>query len=140
MKKHLAIIGSLVLALGLCSVPVFAQASGTVKGACKDQEGNAIAGAVVEYDNLDNGQKYNLKTNNKGEYFSLGITPGKYKITLYKTPDDQKAGKQLYNLNNVPVQLDENVYDLDLKKEAEKQARGEGLSAEELKARQEQAA
>jgi len=140
MKKHLAIIGSLVLALGLCSVPVFAQASGTVKGACKDAEGNPLAGAVVEYDNLDNGQKYNLKTNNKGEYFSLGITPGKYKVVLFKTPDDQKANKELYHIAGFQVQLDENVLDLDLKKEAERQAKGEGLSPEELKARQEQAA
>lgn len=140
MKKHLAIIGSLILALGLCSVPVFAQASGTVKGVCKDAEGNPIAGGIVEYDNLDNGQKYPLKTNGKGEYFSLGITPGKYKVVLYKTPDDQKANKELYHIAGFQVQLDENVLDLDLKKEAEKQAKGEGLSAEEMKARQEQAA
>src|SRR5215469_16697058 len=103
MKKHLAIIGSLVLVLGLCSVPVFAQASGTVKGVCKDVEGKPIAGAIVEYDNLDNGQKYNLKTNNKGEYFSLGVAAGKYKVTLYKTPDDQKANKELYHYANFPV-------------------------------------
>jgi tetratricopeptide (TPR) repeat protein len=140
MKKHLAIIGSLVLALGLCSVPVFAQASGTVKGVCKDAEGNPIAGGVVEYDNLDNGQKYNLKTSGKGEYFSLGITPGKYKVVLYKTADDQKANKELYHINGFQVQLDENVLDLDLKKEGEKQAKGEGLSPEEVKARQEAAA
>jgi tetratricopeptide (TPR) repeat protein len=140
MKKHLATIGSLVLALGLCSVPVFAQNSGTVKGVCKDAEGNPIAGGVVEYDNLDNGQKYNLKTNNKGEYFSLGITPGKYRVVLFKTQDDQKANKELYHIAGFQVQLDENVLDLDLKKEAERQAKGEGLSAEEMKARQEQAA
>ena len=140
MKKHLAIIGSLILALGLCSVPVFAQAAGTVKGVCKDAEGNPIAGGVVEYDNLDNGQKYNLKTNNKGEYFSLGITPGKYRVVLFKTQDDQKANKELYHIAGFQVQLDENVLDLDLKKEAERQAKGEGLSAEEMKARQEQAA
>src|SRR5581483_5256039 len=38
------------------------------------------------------------------------------------------------------VQLDENNLDLDLQKEAERQAKGEGLSAEEVKARQEQQA
>ena len=78
MKKHFAIIVFVILALGLCVPPVFAQASGTIKGTCKDAEGKPIAGAVVEYDNLDNGQKYTLKTNRKGEYFSLGVTPGKY--------------------------------------------------------------
>ena len=47
--------------------------------------------------NTDNGRKYNLKTNKKGEYFSLGIEPGKYKVTL--TQD----GKQLDQVNNFPV-------------------------------------
>lgn len=140
MKKHLAIISTLVLALGLCSSQVLAQASGTVKGVCKDAQGKPIAGGVVQYDNLDNGQKYNLKTNNKGEYFSLGVTPGKYKVTLYQTPEDQKANKELYHIGSFPVTLDENTLDLDLQKEAERQARGEGLTPEEQKARQEQAA
>jgi len=138
MRKHLAIIWSLILALS--SSMAFAQAAGTVKGVCRDAEGKPIAGAIVEYSNLDNGQKYSLKTNSKGEYFSLGITPGKYKVTLFKTPDDQKAGKELYHIGSFPVQLDENLLDLDLKKEAEAQAKGVGLSAEELKARQEQQA
>lgn len=140
MRKHLAIIGTLILILGLSSSLVFAQAAGTVKGVCRDAEGKPIAGGIVEYANLDNGQKYNLKTNNKGEYFSLGITPGKYKVTLYQSADDQKAGKEVFHQNGFPVQLDENVLDFDLKKEAERQAKGEGLSAEEMKARQEQQA
>ncbi len=138
MRKHLAIIGSLIIAL--CSSMAFAQAAGTVKGVCRDAEGKPIAGGIVEYTNLDNGQKYNLKTNNKGEYFSLGITPGKYKVTLYQNADDQKAGKELYHINGFGVSLDENLLDLDLKKEAESQAKGVGLSPEELKARQEQQA
>ena len=140
MKKHLAIIGIVVLALGFCSSLTFAQAAGTVKGVCKDAEGKPIVGGIFENDNLDNGQKYNLKTNNKGEYFSLGITPGKYKVVLYKTPDDQKAGKELFHQSGFPVQLDENTLDFDLQKEAERQAKGEGLSPEEAKARQEAAA
>jgi len=138
MRKHLAIIWSLIL--GLTSSLAFAQAAGTVKGVCRDAEGKPIAGGVVEFDNLDNGQKYNLKTSNKGEYFSLGVTPGKYKVILYQTADDQKAAKELYHVNGFQVQLDENTLDIDLKKEAEAQAKGVGLSAEEMKARQEQQA
>jgi len=137
MKKHLAIIGMVVLALGICLPQVFGQASGSVKGICKDPEGKPIAGGVVLFENLDNGQKYPIKINAKGEYFSLGLSPGKYKVALYKTPDDQKAGKDLYHINGFQVQLDENTLDFDLQKEAEKQAKGEGLSPEELKARQE---
>ena len=137
MKKHLAIIVFVVLALGLCAPAVFAQASGTVKGTCRDADGKPIVGAIVEYTNLDNGQKYNIKTNKNGEYFSLGLTPGKYKITLYKTPDDQKAGKELYHINGYQVQLDENTQDIDLKKEQENAAKGQGLSPEQVKQMQE---
>src|SRR5882762_9463039 len=99
MKRYFAIFALVVLVLGLCVPPVFAQASGTVKGVCKDVEGKPIAGAVVEFANLDNGQKYNLKTNGKGEYFSLGISPGKYKVTLYRSPEDQKVAKEIYHVN-----------------------------------------
>ena len=93
MKKHFAILLFVVLALGLCVPPVFAQASGTVKGVCKDAQGNPVADGIVVWANLDNGQKYTLKTNKKGEYFSLGLTPGKYLVTLYKNADDMKAGQ-----------------------------------------------
>lgn len=140
MKKHLAIIAFAVLTLGLCVPAIFAQASGSVKGVCKDVEGKPFAGGVVEYDNLDNGQKYNLKTNGKGEYFSLGLSPGKYKVTLYKTPDDQKAAKEAFHVNGFQVQLGENNLDFDLKKEQESAAKGQGLTPEQVKQMQEQKA
>src|ERR1700757_5114028 len=139
MKKHLAIFSCVVLVL-LCVPAVFAQASGSVKGVCKDQQGNPIAGGVVVYENLDNGQKYTLKTNGKGEYFSLGISPGKYKVTLFKTPDDEKAGKEVYHLNGYQVQLGENSQDFDLKKEQDAAAKGQGMTPEQLKQMQEQQA
>lgn len=140
MKKHLAIITLAGLLFALCAPAMFAQASGSVKGTCKDADGKPIAGGIVLYENLDNGQKYSLKTNGKGEYFSLGLTPGKYKITLYRTPDDQKANKEAFHINGFQVQLDENTMDIDLKKEAENTAKGVGLTPEQQKAMQEQQA
>lgn len=138
MKKHFAIFAFVVLVAGLCVPPAFAQASGTVKGAAKDPQGNPIADAVVLWANMDNGQKYTLKTNKKGEYFSLGIAPGKYNVTLYKNAEDQKEGKQLDFVKGFQVQLDENTLDFDLKKEQENQAKGQGLTPEQLKQMQEQ--
>jgi len=138
MKKNCVVLLFILLALGLCVPPVFAQASGTVKGVCRDVDGKPIAGGILEYQNLDNGQKYPLKTNGKGEYFSLGVSPGKYKITLYRSADEQKAGKELYHISGFQVKLDENTQDIDLKKEAEGQAKGQGLTPEQLKQMQEQ--
>jgi tetratricopeptide (TPR) repeat protein len=140
MKKYFVILLFAILGLGLCVPPVFAQASGSVKGVVKDAQGNPIADAIVLYANMDNGQKYPLKTNKKGEYFSLGLTPGKYNITLYKNGDDQKAGKELDHLNGFPVHLDENSQDFDLKKDQEDAAKGKGVSPEQLKQMQEQQA
>lgn len=139
MKKHFAIFLFALLTVGLCAPSAFAQASGSVKGVCKDFDGRPIAGAIVEYSNLDNGQKYTLKTNNKGEYFSLGISPGRYKVTIYRSADDQKAGKETFHAG-FQVQLDENTLDIDLKKEQEAQAKGQGLTPEQLKQQQEQQA
>jgi len=117
MKKHFAIFLFALLVLGLCAPAVFAQASGTVKGVCKDVTGAPVADGIVVWNNLDNGQKYTLKTNKRGEYFSLGLSPGSYTVTLYKSADDQKAGKEVFHVNKFQVQLDENNLDFDLKKE-----------------------
>lgn len=140
MKKHFAFFLFVAIAVGLCVPPVFAQASGTVKGVCKDVQGNPIADAVVVYTNLDNGQKYSLKTNKKGEYFSLGVSAGKYNVTLFKNVDDQKAAKEMDHINGFQVQLDENTLDFDEKKVQEDAAKGKGISPEQMKAMQEQQA
>lgn len=134
MKQRFLIVMLVVAMAALCVPPVFAQATGTVKGVCRDVQGNPIAGANVEWANTDNGRKYNLKTNKKGEYFSLGIEPGKYKITL--TQD----GKQLDSVDKFPVGLDEATLDFDLKKNMTEAAQGKGISPEQLKQMQEQQA
>ncbi len=135
MKQRL-LMGMVVVAAVtvLCLPPVFAQATGTVKGVCKDMQGTPIVGANLEWNNTDNGRKYNLKTNKKGEYFSLGIEPGKYKVTL--TQD----GKQLDQVTNFPVGADEAVLDFDLKKSQVEAAQQKGISPEQLKQMQEQQA
>ncbi|MGA7513043.1 MAG: tetratricopeptide repeat protein [Candidatus Sulfotelmatobacter sp.] len=136
MKKHCAVFTFVLVMLGLCASPVFAQ-SGTVKGVCKDVDGKPLADAVVVYNNLDNGQKYTLKTNKKGEYFSLGVAAGKYDVILYRNADDAKANKVLFPVKGFPVTLDENTLDFDLQKEQQKAAQGAGLTPEQLKQRQE---
>jgi tetratricopeptide (TPR) repeat protein len=138
MKKHFAVFLFLVLLLAVGVPQVFAQAAGTVKGVAKDPEGKPIADAVVVWTNTDNGQKYTLKTNKKGEYFSLGITPGTYTATLYKTADDFKANKELFHFGKIHVGLDELEQDFDMKKELETQATGQGMTPEQAKQVQQQ--
>ena len=137
MKKYFAILLFATLALGLCAPTVLAQASGSVEGVCKDAQGNPIPDAVVVWTNMDNGQKYTLKTNKKGEYFSLGLSPGKYLVTLYKTADDAKANKELDHVKGFQVNLDKNELPFDLKKDQEAAAKGQGLTPEQMKQMQE---
>ena len=131
MKRIFIIPFLLVLVVGLCASPVFAQAMGSVKGVCKDSEGKPVTGAGVEWAGVETGRKYSIKTNNKGEYFSLGISPGKYNVQL------MKDGKEIFHINGVQVGLDEVALDFDLKKEQEKTAAGQGMTAEQVKQIQE---
>ena len=111
-----------VLILALFTGLAAAQTT-TIKGKVTDREGKPMEGAKVQFKNLDDGTKYELKINKKGEYFSLGIKPGPYDLTLLS-----KEGQQVFKLNKVPVSVDDtkNVFDIDLKKEMGAQAAAPG--------------
>jgi tetratricopeptide (TPR) repeat protein len=132
MKQLLAVSVLLAFALGLCVPPVLAQATGTVKGVCKDMDGKPIVGATVEWFNTENGRKYTLKTNKKGEYFSLGIDPGKYRVTL------SQDGKELDKVNGYAVGVDDMTLDFDLKASQTQAAQQQGINPEKLKEMQAQ--
>lgn len=128
MKARLTASFLVTIALFLLLPAAFAQYTATVKGTVKDEQGNPISGASVDLQNNDNGQKYSLKTDKKGQYFSLGITPGKYKVVLMVN------GQPTFQLTNVPIGLEqqEAVVDIDLQKERAAQQQG-GAQAEGAK-------
>jgi tetratricopeptide (TPR) repeat protein len=134
MKRNLIFIALFAFLAILLTVPALAQTA-TVKGVCKDAQGNPIADAQVVWHNNDNGRTFNLKTNKKGEYFSLGIEPGKYTVTL------SKDGKELDKVSNYPVSSDEMNLDFDLKKSQEQAvqdtAKKQGMTPEQVKQAQE---
>jgi tetratricopeptide (TPR) repeat protein len=125
MRKYFILPLLLSLAVGIFAPMAFAQTTGTVKGVCKDIEGKPIAQAEVDWTGTESGHVYRLKTNNKGEYFSLGIVPGKYNVKL------SKDGKEIYHFNGVSVGLDEAPLDFDLKKEQTAAIQGQGMTAEQ---------
>jgi tetratricopeptide (TPR) repeat protein len=134
MKKYLVLPLLLVVAVALSAPLGFAQTTGTVKGVCKDSEGKPIVQAEVEWTGVESGHTYKLKTNNKGEYFSLGIVPGRYNVKL------SKDGKELFHINGVAVGLDETELPFDLKKEQTSAAQAQGMTPEQAKAKAEAAA
>jgi len=130
------LIGKAVVLAVLCvSLGGFAAAQyGSVRGKVVDMQGTSIAGAQVTWKNQNNGRTYNLKTNKKGEFFSLGIDPGDYTVTV--TQD----GKVVDESKGIHVGLDELVYNIDLKQaqqqNIEQTAKKQGLSTEQVKQQQ----
>lgn len=112
MKRNLLCLALTLVAAALLAPATWAQMA-TVKGTVKDQQGKPIAGAQVQYINLENGRKMSVKTDKHGQYYSLGLAPGPYDIHFL-----DPSGKEMFVLNKVRVTLGEdNVFDLDLQKE-----------------------
>jgi hypothetical protein len=140
--KRAFLYSSLITLMCAClATSAFPQGStfGTVHGTCKDAQGAPIADAQIVWQNQDNGRNYKLKTNKKGEFFSLGLDPGKYTVTL------SKDSKVLDTQKNVAIDLGDNpAYDIDLKAAQEQSiqqaAKQQGVSAEQIKQQQEQQA
>lgn len=137
MKRNLVLLMLLAIACLIAAAPAAAQTA-TVQGVCKDAQGNPIVDGQVLWHNQDNGRNYTLKTNKKGQYFSLGIEPGKYKITL------SKDGKELDSRPDFEVGVDEVTLDFDVKKSQEQAiadtAKQRGMTTEQVKKVQEEAA
>jgi tetratricopeptide (TPR) repeat protein len=135
MKRYFVMLAVLMFTAVLCASPAFAQDTTSVKGVAKDAQGKPIAGATVEWVSKETGRKYDLKTNNKGEYFSLGVAPGHYNVALIGTDK-----KEIFHVNGFTLTGDEGTLDFDMQKEAANAAKGAGLTPEQLKQQQEQQA
>jgi len=102
-------MAALVLAL---LVPAAWAQTGSIKGKIIDENGAPIADAHIDLVGKETGRKYQLKSNSKGEIFSLGIASGNYDITVTNA-----QGQLLTKYTNFPIKLDENHLDIDMKKE-----------------------
>ncbi|ABF43645.1 Tetratricopeptide repeat protein [Candidatus Koribacter versatilis Ellin345] len=126
MRKQALILFFVALVLGM--VPAAMAQTGTVKGYVKDK-GTPIVGAQVLFENLDNGRKMTLKTDKAGNFFSIGVAIGSYKITI--TAD----GKTIWNTAKYPVGGGDGNPELniDLEKERAAQATANPANAEAVK-------
>lgn len=129
MRKSFIVPVLVALVIGLLAPIAFSQTTGTVRGVCKDAEGNPIVGATVQWIGVESGHTYTLKTDKKGNYLQIGVVPGKYNLKL--TGAD---GKELWHINNIPVGLEDTNMDVDLKKEQVKAAESSGMTPEQAAA------
>lgn len=93
----------------------------TVRGTVKDEQGKPMEGATVLLKAKEVNLSYTMKTDKKGEFYSIGIRPEIYKATL------MKGDVELWVSDNYQVRLategSVNILDFDLqrlKKEAGK--------------------
>jgi tetratricopeptide (TPR) repeat protein len=132
MKRNFSLAILLVVMCAGLGVSAMAQtgALASVKGVCKDADGKPIVDAQVVWHNDDNGRTYKLKTDKKGGYFSLGIEPGEYTITL------TRDGQQLFTTSKEHVGVEEHEFNIDIKAKHEQQiqetAKQTGLTPEQI--------
>ena len=74
-------ICAVAVALTLAAAPASAQ-TGQVKGKVVDAQGNPVVGAKVTIFNKQTNRSLETKTDKKGEYIQVGLSPGEYKITV----------------------------------------------------------
>jgi tetratricopeptide (TPR) repeat protein len=76
-----------LLFLALCAAipisPAFAN-TGAIKGKVADPDGKPVAGVKVTLVDPSRGQTYVTKTDRKGDYFLMGISPSEYRLKLEK--------------------------------------------------------
>ena len=137
MKRNVFYVLMISVISMLFALPALSQTA-TVKGVAKDAKGTPITDAQVTWHNDDNGRTFKLKTNKKGEYFSLGIDPGTYTVTL------TKDGKDIDKVSKYKVGGDEVTLDFDEKQSQEQAvqetAKAKGLTPEQVKQMQEEQA
>jgi tetratricopeptide (TPR) repeat protein len=63
----------------------FVQAQNSViRGLVTDENGQAVKDAIVVFQDISSGFKYDLKTDKKGKFVKVGIPPGLYHVTVGK--------------------------------------------------------
>lgn len=82
--KRLMLVGAVLLSLTVFSREAQAQ-TGAARGRVLDEKGQALPDAKIEID-FQGGvtRKFETKTNKKGEFTQVGLTPGQYRVTASK--------------------------------------------------------
>jgi tetratricopeptide (TPR) repeat protein len=111
-KKLIALFATTTLVM-LSAVAGWSQMLARVHGKVVGTDGNPMVGLTVQFVNSETGQKSDLKTDNKGEFASIAITPGKYLVNFVQD------GKVIHFYKDIPVRLSEqgNEFEFDLQKE-----------------------
>ncbi len=88
--RHTFIMTGLLAGLSLLAPPAEAQ-SGGARGKVVDADGKGIPKAHLVFEHLEGGPRFELQTNEKGEYIQVGMSTGPYQITATRDGYEAKA-------------------------------------------------
>jgi tetratricopeptide (TPR) repeat protein len=83
-----------LLAAFAFTVSAFAQTGG-VTGKCTGEDGKPLAGYIIQVERVEMKWTNRTKTNKKGEFTYIGLSPGNYKLTLLSP-----AGGRVYDITH----------------------------------------
>ncbi|HYP54163.1 MAG TPA: carboxypeptidase-like regulatory domain-containing protein, partial [Pyrinomonadaceae bacterium] len=112
MNRHTFFRGSLRLSLSallatllVCGVALAQSGRSTVRGAVRDQQGNAVAGATVTLTD-ERGTSRTQTTSEDGVYTFTSIQPGTYRVEIEATGFKKAAFTDVRALVDTPVDVD----------------------------------
>ena len=100
-----------LLAAFAFTVSAFAQTGG-LTGKCIGEDGNPLVGYTIQIEKQEMKWNGHTKTNKKGEYVYIGLSPATYKVTLLNP-----AGGQVFNITHHVGMGDPTVVDFDMAQE-----------------------
>ena len=130
MKQRLLMVVMVLAVAALCVSPVFAQATGSVKAVVRIWMEIPSPAQISNGSTPITAENTTLRPTTRANTFPLASSPA-------STRSFSKDGKQLDQVSDFPVALEETTLDFDLKKSQAESAQQKGISAEQLKAMQE---
>ena len=103
--RRTLMICAVALGLAIVAAPASAQ-TGQIKGKVVDAKGQPVDGAKIAILNQQTNRTLETKTNKKGEYIQVGLSPGKYRLTASKG--------ELSDTMDVDVHLEMSTHDFTL--------------------------
>lgn len=100
-RRTVGLVGA-VLAVLVVASPVFGQA--IVQGTIVGPDGQPVVGATVTIVSDENNRTFELETDDKGEYFQIGLPPGPYTVTA--TLDNLQASGPVNASTQRPTRVD----------------------------------
>lgn len=116
MLRKIAFCSAILLAFLIAAVPA-THAQDRVDGQVLGFDGKPLANGTVQLKSVDTGQSFSMKTDKNGKFIQLGVTAGKFDMTVLND-----KGVVVYKVQIIVKAGEENTQNINLKELAAAQA------------------